>query len=39
MKLTKQRLKSNTPETCEDCKGSGSKGDGVCSSCNGKGII
>jgi DnaJ-class molecular chaperone len=26
-------------ETCDDCKGSGSQGDGLCSSCNGKGMI
>ena len=32
-------LKSNKSETCPDCKGSGSNGDGLCSSCNGKGII
>ncbi len=33
-----EKLNSNR-ETCPDCKGSGSNGDGLCSSCNGKGII
>ena len=38
MKLTE--LKSNkSPEICDDCKGSGSDDDRVCSSCNGKGIL
>jgi len=32
-------LEFNNEETCPDCKGSGSNGDGLCSSCNGKGII
>ena len=30
---------SDNSEICPDCKGSGSNGDGLCSSCNGKGII
>ena len=30
---------SDKSETCPDCKGSGANGDGLCSSCNGKGII
>ena len=29
----------NDSEICEICKGSGSNGDGTCSSCNGTGII
>ena len=33
------KLKSNSSEICPDCKGSGSNGDGLCSSCNGKGLI
>jgi len=32
-------LKSNKSEICTDCHGSGTNGDGLCSSCNGKGII
>jgi len=34
-----EKFQSNELETCPDCKGSGSSGDGLCSSCNGKGII
>ena len=34
-----EESKSNNTETCDDCKGSGSQGDGLCSSCNGKGIL
>ena len=26
-------------EVCDVCNGSGSNGDGICSSCNGRGII
>jgi len=33
------KLKSNKSELCDICHGSGSQGDGLCSSCNGKGII
>ena len=29
----------NKSETCDICHGSGSNGDGTCSSCNGTGII
>ena len=29
----------NKSETCDVCHGSGSNGDGTCSSCNGTGII
>jgi len=34
-----EKLKSNSPELCDVCHGSGATGDGLCSSCNGKGII
>ena len=30
---------SNKSETCDVCHGSGSNGDGTCSSCNGTGVI
>ena len=30
---------SDRTEKCPDCKGSGANGDGLCSSCNGKGLI
>ncbi len=33
------KLKSNKSEICDTCHGSGSNGDGTCSSCNGTGII
>ena len=32
-------LRLNKSETCDVCHGSGSNGDGTCSSCNGTGII
>ena len=31
--------KSNKSELCDVCHGSGTAGDGLCSSCNGKGLI
>jgi DnaJ-class molecular chaperone len=31
--------KSNKSELCDICHGSGTQGDGLCSSCNGKGLI
>ena len=34
-----EESESNNGEICPDCKGSGVVGDGLCSSCNGKGII
>ena len=34
-----EESKSNKSEKCSDCKGSGAAGDGICSSCNGKGVI
>jgi len=34
-----EKSKHNSSETCDVCQGSGSQGDGVCSSCNGKGMI
>jgi DnaJ-class molecular chaperone len=34
-----EKSKSNKSETCDACRGSGSQGDGLCSSCNGKGLI
>ena len=34
-----EESKSNSRETCPDCKGSGVVGDGLCSSCNGTGVI
>jgi len=33
------KSKSNNSEVCEVCKGSGSNGDGTCSSCNGTGLV
>ncbi len=45
LKLTNNQIAyycSNIPfvgEVCEVCHGSGSNGDGTCSSCNGKGEI
>ena len=30
---------SNKSEICDICHGSGSNGDGTCSSCNGTGVI
>ena len=38
-RIQMEKFQSNTGEICPDCKGSGSNGDGLCSSCNGKGII
>ena len=32
-------LESNKSELCDVCHGSGSQGDGLCSSCNGKGMM
>mgnify|MGYP000110772052 CR=1 FL=1 len=34
-----EKLKSNKSEQCDVCHGSGSNGDGTCSSCNGTGVI
>jgi len=34
-----EELKSNKSEICDICYGSGTQGDGLCSSCNGKGMI
>tara|TARA_Y100001970_G_scaffold165597_1_gene202454 strand:+ start:491 stop:598 length:108 start_codon:yes stop_codon:yes gene_type:complete len=34
-----EEFPSDKTELCPDCKGSGVVGDGLCSSCNGKGII
>ena len=36
---TKEYQSNNNSEICDVCNGSGSSGDGTCSSCNGKGII
>ena len=33
------KSESNSSETCDVCHGSGTSGDGLCSSCNGKGLI
>ena len=34
-----EEFPSDKTELCPDCHGSGSNGDGLCSSCNGKGLI
>ena len=34
-----EEFPSDKIELCPDCHGSGSNGDGTCSSCNGTGII
>jgi DnaJ-class molecular chaperone len=34
-----EKLKSNKSELCDICHGSGATGDGLCSSCNSKGLI
>ena len=33
------KSESNKSELCDICHGSGTTGDGLCSSCNGKGLI
>ena len=33
------KSESNSSEICDVCHGSGATGDGLCSSCNGKGLI
>jgi DnaJ-class molecular chaperone len=34
-----EESKLTNTELCDICKGSGSQGDGLCSSCNGRGLI
>ena len=34
-----EELKFSKSEICDMCHGSGSNGDGTCSSCNGTGVI